>query len=1691
MDQFDLNPAILASDTVDQQAGLFSRVSDGIIKGGLDAVVSGGLSIYNTFLDYTGQEAVDASDWIHNKLGDNFGDYYDQNKENIDLAGFIGTSLIPGTLGIKALKLARSGVAVGAIGRALGMTTDGAGIALSRAEAALNGGLQGLAKTGGTIDATIQQAKTANMIWNVADNVLMSAAAETAVAITMSDSPVLDGQSKWDMAKNIGAGALFGGVLGGALDTWAARGLMKKAAGQIEKSKRSFDTVFDYARTGLSNPDEVANFTREILTLPEDFYNTTFNYTYQGTKKSIVLDTADAFKSARNSAERIGLDKVAAKFNDLAGGNLTGQSFFDFIKSRIVAGKTAGQDGDTIWDTVSGYLSGLKSVKGLTEEDGSLEGPKQFFVNNKPSGLHDVFSETRSAATGKSAYYIADDLSKAKFTSVGQAGWADAQEAFDAGYDVVFTTKGRVAVNPKSAIIKKTPDAALSGKYYLDLESGSLTPTAEVTAADLLRNGEDFSWSSNGVKIGKKFIAQAGSKAASLEESTVDASSRFMWANHLDARAFKDRTIDQHDFALLDRAASFPDLANRADVQIALKDGQAVSFADLVDPKKFINGIKIDWLRDQLAEQGQHDIRKLATHLNQSRDWVEKAIGGNFAHDATLLDSVQPLDKYFRPSTVKLEWDNKLPQVVDAATGRSPSIPAVTGPNFQVSKMLGEQYRAKVREQVWNDAADAVLGATEAQRFIAPDVKLSLSTNSQGAGASGFGAANADYGAQAEAHVQQTGKNVHNLIERRKEDAIGKLAPAINSVRSNLDASAELGVLTTALRRDPEKYYLVKDFDTDKFRLVDRDAVRLFNGGDSNFATLDDAIDSVKTQKGSKGVYEIQNPEVGDLLDAHREQNRINVGQHTTMANAMGVSRKFDPDVIYAPPVDTRKYPFFAFVRAKPRIGQASEVSMITAPTADKLKEMAAKVPDEYEVLYKEDTKRFFQAKGEYDYSQQLNESTVNSALQRSGVLADFFPASRPENVLEDWVRFHGNQQANLVRTAVQLKNRQFVNELQFLSDQFQQAGTSQFRGVSALLRKNIADPFQDHIKTMLDFSKQGEYPLMDSLNEFVDKIGRTASVQLDNLMGALGNGSSKETQVSVQRMQELMDYHGLPQVYNDNFQAYLQANQKFGGNLIKDTLTKVNGFLANTILRWDFINPLINTISTPIMTGTEVASIKKLMKSDPELVGKLAQLTEQQVPGQDFSVPSHIKLIYGAVKNFFSDEKDALIERYTKNGDINTLPKLFHEMLGDLAYEPKTPLPKWKEKLEAAMDKGGKITGNDWAEQFTRFVSADVMRQLSEPLVQAGKMTAQEQDAYISIFVNRVQGNYVPSQRPIIFQGTTGGAIGLFQTYAFNVYQQLFRHIEQGNTKAALTFAGLQSSVYGLNGLPFFDAINQHLIGSASGNTQHTDAYTAFPRMSKDIGDWLLYGTASAFPLFGEKAPALYSRGDLNPRNLSVIPINPLDIPAVSASIKLATAIKDFGQKVSGGADISQAMLQAVEHHGWSRPLAGFAQVLAGQSTTSKGDLISSANDLNATTVLGKAYSRLVDFGGVTRMLGAKPMDEAITLNELYRNKQYDALDRQRVEALGQAVKTKLYNNQMPDDEELTGFMQDYAKAGGRVNNFSSAMQRWMKDANTSTINQMALRMTRPDARRMQEVMGGIPLQDYSSLAGVPESED
>jgi len=307
---------------------------------------------------------------------------------------------------------------------------------------------------------------------------------------------------------------------------------------------------------------------------------------------------------------------------------------------------------------------------------------------------------------------------------------------------------------------------------------------------------------------------------------------------------------------------------------------------------------------------------------------------------------------------------------------------------------------------------------------------------------------------------------------------------------------------------------------------------------------------------------------------------------------------------------------------------------------------------------------------------------------------------------------------------------------------------------------------------------------------------------------------------------------------------------------------------------------------------------------------------------------------------------------------------------------------------------------------------------------------------------------------------------------------QQLFRHVGEGQAKDALTLLALQGTIYGMNGLPAFNAINTHIVGTASGNTQHKDLYDAtYGILGKKAGDWLMYGAASN--MLGLIDPALkinlYSRGDINPRHLTILPTNPADVPIYQGSVKFFGNLFDTVAKMGKGGDITTVLLQGLEHNGISRPLAGLAQTLEGianplhasYSTSSKGNVIA-ANDMLSLTNLG-------------RIAGAKPLEEAIALDALYRYKAYGLKDAAKRNALGMAIKTTMIAGQNPSREQIESFTKQYVESGGRQKEFNHWFTQLYRTANLSQAQKIKDGLTSPYSMSMQRLMGEEELTDFT----------
>lgn len=1675
----------------------------GAVLGG--AIISGLGSIYNTAA--AGANALGASlDEIDTYetlrvMDDNWAGYYKENATAIDVTGFIAGSILPGGLAVKGLNALRAGEATGALGRSLNF-------ARTRQAEALKAGLTELRTEGGTAFTRLNKNKLAVMGWETADQVLQAAVFETAVAATMHQSPLLADDGWWEIGKGIAIGSILGGGIGGGIMALGINRGFKDAVKAVDLRKNQYTALSGLDRLGMTAGDEAYSLLDSVVRVPEKILEADKNlelsfHLGSGVVKE-TIDLSNVLTTASKTSIKKSMEEFELALRKIVNGAEAGSAKVKTASEKLVdddsadavsqwilgkyAGlKSAGASPAEIREAIGDNLFGLRSVRAATSEDlirgaSELMYFKKFLTAEERAAITSVeelrTSTVRNTPFGKEnqAYskpYVflgtKEELAAERLALIGQKGedgFNSLTEAWKAGYNVALEKSGALRINQNSRKWRAVTDPVKDPRRFINTRTGAVTHDTVLTAADTVRPGTRMKLDSRGVS----FETASGPKRANMRDSfdpkgsVQYATARHAWASNL-ADDEIPRVIDAADISLLERLKDVP-AQMKGEFSIRSADGTARPGLSV---DSILLNAKIDGLKAAFAG-GMQDIRELAYRFATTEQWVEALIAKEFGAAVRNLEELKDgmsrpltgfpkrenmLATYTTPeqftavsSTEGMKWKDRRQAILDQA--------AANGGQF-VTGELAYAYRVQQGVRANKNAAAAVLGADEIAKLIPLDQEAAKLADSVGAGATFLGASNANYGAALRLAVQDIGKHVHGMIKKASSSVVEALATPSLKLTANKAAGAELGIITNILRSDAGKFVEMPSLVQGENRtLILRELADIADP--KKFA----AKEAELVAQGRRTRIEVQNPETMEYLRVHQKLNGTRVDKNNVLANARGLKTNRDPRVFYAPPIDTNYFQHFVLVRGiEGKAFGTSEVAMIFGRNEEELARRVALVDrTQFDVITKDAGERYHKAKGDYDFDQTINERTIDSNLRRTGALADFVPEVRTENLLEDYLRWHQNQESRMIRNAVESNYSQQVQELRALGSAYTEQATSKFSGTLRAAKSEIVNPYEDYIKTMLDVSKRSEYTFFHQANEFVDALGTRAYNMLADVTGKAQKGLIPWTEAN-----QIANKHGLGNLYSAEDQYFLH-NVPRDRNLVKMAVAKANTLLANLVLRFDFAQSVMNVISTPLLLGTELASIRHLVANESEMTGKLNELLRVKIPGQNASVPSALRLQHNAVRNFFGPEKQALLTRYRENGDIKDTLSLYHSALEDLGMHPNYKV--FSDGVERATEKIATLTGNNWAEEFTRFVSADVMRQLTEPLVGAGKLSIQEANAYISVFVNRVQGNYISSQRPVVFQGVLGGAIGLFQTYSFNLLQQLLRHVENKDWRAVATMYGMQSGLFGLNGTPMFDAVNTHIIGNAAVNDGHYDAYSIAPGLvGKEIGDWLLYGTASAFPLLSESAPALYSRGDINPRHMTILPMTPSQMPFIDGSVRFVSNILDVGKKLMNGADVSETLLQGLEHNGINRPLAGVAQVMAGQSTTSKGGLISASSDMDL-------------IANASRIFGAKPMDEAIALNNMYRLKSYQAADQERMAALGEAVKTKLMKNQAPSEEEFLEFMSDYARIGGRVENFNASLQRWMKDANVSVIEKMRANMRTTTAQRLNEIMGGVPLEDY-----------
>jgi hypothetical protein len=106
--------------------------------------------------------------------------------------------------------------------------------------------------------------------------------------------------------------------------------------------------------------------------------------------------------------------------------------------------------------------------------------------------------------------------------------------------------------------------------------------------------------------------------------------------------------------------------------------------------------------------------------------------------------------------------------------------------------------------------------------------------------------------------------------------------------------------------------------------------------------------------------------------------------------------------------------------------------------------------------------------------------------------------------------------------------------------------------------------------------------------------------------------------------------------------------------------------------------------------------------------------------------------------------------------------------------------------------------------------------------------------------------------------------------------------------------------------------------------------------------------------------------------------------------------------------------------------------------------------------------------------MGGAKPLDEAIVNDQMFRVNTFRQKDLDRRKALGSTIRTTLLTGSHPSEEQVNEYAYKYAKAGGKQDEFANWFAGLVKDTNVSQAEQLRSKLGGPFSQNMQYIMQG-----------------
>jgi len=522
---------------------------------------------------------------------------------------------------------------------------------------------------------------------------------------------------------------------------------------------------------------------------------------------------------------------------------------------------------------------------------------------------------------------------------------------------------------------------------------------------------------------------------------------------------------------------------------------------------------------------------------------------------------------------------------------------------------------------------------------------------------------------------------------------------------------------------------------------------------------------------------------------------------------------------------------------------------------------------------------------------------------------------------------------------------------------------------------------------------------------------------------------------------------------------AYL--SQKFGTRKLMDSseLTgKLANFTATMMLR------VFGTAQAVMNMSGVLAMMPAVMRGFTPREGEtVAQVAERlgysahvftgPQSGKPFTALNMPGLMAGAFKDAWHQKSHPEFDFAMRRGLLSQEVAEMHRGFTQLRVSDDwTKYISGRADGKTFMERHGVIGAASWlsdkSEDFTRAWSHFAGLRVADVMGLQGR---EARHGFAHDFANQVIANYNPTNRPEIFQGPVGNVIGLFQSYMWNYWGNIFKAVENREYARLATQMMGQASFFGLQTVPGFQQMNDFLFDRTGGQVSPLDAMYA--KLDPSVASVVMSGVPSSIPiLFGsDNGVALYTRGDTNVR-----------LPGIGGLPQLAVA-----QKIAGGLgemmDIFSSenpkmtglqFTEALSHMIPNREISGMIANFAGEGQTdSRGNLI--GEGLDAMKV-------------VATTMGLKTLQDAKMTEAFYMNKREQELQAGKREILLRESRALI---RAGETDQLPAIYNKYLETGGDPRRFKAWVKKLYESAlqNRSTIQ---LKKTLDNPEKMSQTM-------------------